>query len=378
MEATTTRLDGNAGRMMPGYTGFIPGMQHEFAATYGQATLRAGTEDLPSDTRNPDKWKKFTLPFEQYTKRVPYESYHIPGYGGYIQGMKAENVYGKTYGHTTFDIKHEHYSKGPRPVADERFRTTISTDFKDPFKVQHHPPNISATEKQFDNPDKPILIAECTRRRDPHSLKVESNMEPGDYHMPGYTGFTPHVTSENIHGATYASATRKSIRSRTLPPVRAGSSGIQSNEAQYPEDRIPGYSIPGYSGFVAAVKADNIFSHTYSDCTRLAKTVPHVREELDRIHDNPYPQRPPPSVLCDERPHFREKEKVPLKPYVKGSRNKSSGWMDERQHCGPELFKSTVNEHFNTPTGPPPTTFGKCPVPRIVNWPNKYPNYTPN
>ena len=70
------------------------------------------------------------------------------------------------------------------------------------------------------------------------------------------------MTSENIHGATYASATRKSIRSRTLPPVRAGSSGIQSNEAQYPEDRIPGYSIPGYSGysipgysgFVAAVK----------------------------------------------------------------------------------------------------------------------------
>ena len=140
MEATTTRLDGNAGRMMPGYTGFIPGMQHEFAATYGQATLRAGTEDLPSDTRNPDKWKKFTLPFEQvhlhagelasgnmrevivlqYTKRVPYESYHIPGYGGYIQGMKAENVYGKTYGHTTFDIKHEHYSKGPRPGSLHR------------------------------------------------------------------------------------------------------------------------------------------------------------------------------------------------------------------------------------------------------------------
>ena len=119
-------------------------------------------------------------------------------------------------------------------VADERFRTTISTDFKDPFKVQHHPPNISATEKQFDNPDKPILIervpradlsprlalphlrlykwrpvpqtrwhrpdldhtlfAECTRRRDPHSLKVESNMEPGDYHMPVNSLSAPNST----------------------------------------------------------------------------------------------------------------------------------------------------------------------------------------
>jgi hypothetical protein len=27
---------------------------------------------------------------------------NIPGYGGYIPGVKSENVYGKTYGKTTF------------------------------------------------------------------------------------------------------------------------------------------------------------------------------------------------------------------------------------------------------------------------------------
>ena len=27
---------------------------------------------------------------------------NIPGYGGYIPGVKSENVYGRTYGKTTF------------------------------------------------------------------------------------------------------------------------------------------------------------------------------------------------------------------------------------------------------------------------------------
>ena len=130
-----------------------------------------------------------------------------------------------------------------------------------------------------------------------------------------------------------------------------------------------------------------MYAHTYSECTRLSKAVPHIRDELEREAKDPYPKRAAPEVLCDSRPHFRsmgldplfsspqlcrsirfsclassnalqydcdglghtlhyihsnhrcrEKELVPFKPIEKGGRNKSSGWMDERQHCGPELF----------------------------------------
>ena len=64
------RLDGEDGRLVPGYTGFIAGIQHEFAATYGQATKHASAQCLPTDSRNPAKWKHFTLPFEQVFARV--------------------------------------------------------------------------------------------------------------------------------------------------------------------------------------------------------------------------------------------------------------------------------------------------------------------
>ena len=65
----TQRLEGEDGRLVPGYTGFIAGIQHEFAATYGQATKHASAQSLPTDSRNPAKWKHFTLPFEQVFAR---------------------------------------------------------------------------------------------------------------------------------------------------------------------------------------------------------------------------------------------------------------------------------------------------------------------
>jgi hypothetical protein len=373
--------------MMPGYTGFIPGIQHEIGSTYGAATLKSAVEDLPANTHNPEKWKKFTEPFEQYKKRVPYESYHIPGYQGYVKGVKSENVYGKSYARTSFAIKHQQHATGARPgSAKERFKTTTHSDFVHPKQHERAVKKAPQQNQENQDPQNPTLIAERAHRKDPHAMKLDRQMEPGEYRIPGYTGFTPSVASENMHGLTYGNATRQSILSRTSsrmsPSSRPGSrfssrpsSRPSSTATQYTEAARE-YQLPGYSGFIPGVKADNLYAHTYSECTRLSKAVPHIRDELEREAKDPYPKRAAPEVLCDSRPHFREKELVPFKPIEKGGRNKSSGWMDERQHCGPELFSSTVNEQFRPPSAPPILSFGKCPTPTIINWPNQYPKYT--
>jgi hypothetical protein len=59
--------------IVPGYTGHIPKTYHEPTGPY--------VEEKPSN--------------------------HIPGYGGYIQSMKSENLFAKTYGKTTYEIQHQ-------------------------------------------------------------------------------------------------------------------------------------------------------------------------------------------------------------------------------------------------------------------------------
>ena len=37
-------------------------------------------------------------------KRIPKGDGHIPGYCGFVQSITAENLYGKSYGTTTFEV----------------------------------------------------------------------------------------------------------------------------------------------------------------------------------------------------------------------------------------------------------------------------------
>ena len=49
----------------------------------------------------------------------------IPGYGGYVPGVKSENVFGQTYGKTSFASSAQTFPKGIDQDPDVKFRSVM-------------------------------------------------------------------------------------------------------------------------------------------------------------------------------------------------------------------------------------------------------------
>ena len=53
------------------------------------------------------------------------------GYGGYITGIKSENVYGETYGKTTFASSAKTFNRGRDQPSHIKYNTTMKGEFLD-------------------------------------------------------------------------------------------------------------------------------------------------------------------------------------------------------------------------------------------------------
>lgn len=60
----------------------------------------------------------------------------VPGYVGFIPSIRAENLYGKTYGRITEDCYHGQYYQGGELPADIRFLSTTKQAFVDPKNIK--------------------------------------------------------------------------------------------------------------------------------------------------------------------------------------------------------------------------------------------------
>merc|ERR1712170_90887 len=67
----------------------------------------------------------------QREPEIPPEDPHgqIPGYCGYIESVKPENIFGKTYGNITYQINCETYHKGQDVGADLRYNSMARDTF---------------------------------------------------------------------------------------------------------------------------------------------------------------------------------------------------------------------------------------------------------
>lgn len=112
---------------MPGYTGFVRGMQHISGRTYGESTRRSldtdyrenvCTSPLPSSPQNNLKIGH-VVPEASFASHVfAGKTYHVPGYTGFVPGVRQ--TYARTYGTTTSQEMYKHSLKHPRPNARER------------------------------------------------------------------------------------------------------------------------------------------------------------------------------------------------------------------------------------------------------------------
>ena len=55
----------------------------------------------------------------------------IPGYGGYIPGIKSENVYGETYGKTSYASSAKTFPRGMEEPPHLKYDTTMKKEFID-------------------------------------------------------------------------------------------------------------------------------------------------------------------------------------------------------------------------------------------------------
>lgn len=55
----------------------------------------------------------------------------IPGYGGYIPGVKSENVFGQTYGKTSYASQAKAFPRGIDQNPNVKFQSVMKQEFID-------------------------------------------------------------------------------------------------------------------------------------------------------------------------------------------------------------------------------------------------------
>jgi len=334
------------GHHIPGYTGFLPGGQHIMAKTYGQASAAALSERQAND--DPLKWRKFVSYAEFTPPHTPVEGHHIPGYSGHVPGVYAENLYAKTYGKTTLKAVGGEFPKGAEQAPDEQYKTTNQVHHGESIPHPGRPTDITAggaswsgaspynaVEAESDlepiNPWPPSVVQiaggkepsqtsimlknfpptgetkepalRISGKSDPHDpinpAKKTMSTTPGNFQIPGYSGFVPGVQAENLFAGTYAKTTSEADRIRDrkkddetfLSVDHINKSGILPLKAEepprlrtseMPTTRTDGPSIhekhlPGYTGFVPGVQAENIYGLTYGHSSHVAIAGDHAR-----------------------------------------------------------------------------------------------------
>ena len=234
---------------IPGYTGYLAGGQNQLGKTFGQAS-EAAIHERTAD-QDPLKWRKYVSYAEFTPAKTPSEGHHIPGYSGVVPGMYAENLYGKTYGKATLQAVEGRFPRGVEQNADEQYKTSMEVAFNMDNGHPGKPSDIGTAS---------WAGASCTtcRRRDggeaepmnqwPSTVQIAGRKEP----------VKTSVLMHNFHEEGLLGVEQPAIRirgRRTAQPDRPG---------EEDDDEAEGvYHIPGYSGFVPGVQAENIFSDTF-------------------------------------------------------------------------------------------------------------------
>ena len=173
----------------------------------------------------------------------PLSNGHIPGYAGYVNKIKPENLYGKSFGKITYDIHSD------RVQAEKPFQTTAQQTFVDqstirtrtafeivgvnyqgPAYARPSPQDLAKLRSTLvptqgpswkENRDSEGVEPFSPKTSKNSSQKTAKNPAHNDenyieHSLPGYTGHNRKINSENIYGMTYKQAqlTSKTLQSK--------------------------------------------------------------------------------------------------------------------------------------------------------------------
>ncbi len=152
----------NSSKNIPGYTGFIPYKSEFFGNTTGAsnaqaemtyrsssnkfndvgATIlsitggnqRSRSSAVQADTEQPERKRMFGTQSKNSCSWINGPTHEIrnqclPGYTGFIPGVKAENVFSHTYAHTTNSSFNGGIVRGANPQGAHRYSTVTGEKF---------------------------------------------------------------------------------------------------------------------------------------------------------------------------------------------------------------------------------------------------------
>merc|ERR1712087_142684 len=274
---------------LPVYSGHVPGVYAEnlYSKTYGKTTLQAIQGNFPKGCEQ--------VPSDQYTTSVKLHMGDSTSHPGKPQDIMSG---GSSWtGASPYNVVGPDEEKQLQPVAPWPPTSTQIAGGKEPPQpsslLKNYPPTGETTE--------PAL--HITGKGDPHDPtapdKKTMTITPGSYQIPGYSGFVPGIQSENLYAGTYARITSEAdqIRDRKvegevhldldnvdergvlplkpvqMPRLRTGEMSTTAVDGPSPHSK----HVPGYTGFVPGVHAENIYARTYGHATNIAIAGDHTR-----------------------------------------------------------------------------------------------------
>ena len=166
------------------------------------------------------------------------------GYAGYIPGTKSEGVFAQTYGNATLASKQSAFHVGRDQPPHIKYNTTTKDTYVDHSKLQHETVaqivGVDRAEPRYARPIPPATVARF------FNMDAEEQEDPFKAPEEAEAAADEGQTEEQAINAFYG------------------------NEAKKEGLRL-GTPIPGYSGTVRRVEADNVFGMTYAEAQRRAK-----------------------------------------------------------------------------------------------------------
>jgi hypothetical protein len=174
---------------------------------------------------------------------------HIPGYQGYIPSVKSENLYGETYGKTTFKSSVGEFPKGLDVDPKDKYRSVHRDQFINLYQVKEK----TASE---------MLGVEGRKGQEPPLIPIETRNK--------FWGIEdPEIDFKRSSEAFFEN---KKLVEDKLPDQNDFGTNTLIFFGKEKKDKPArhGEPIPGYTGFLKRVVADNVFGVTYAQSRKNA------------------------------------------------------------------------------------------------------------
>jgi hypothetical protein len=256
-------------RQIPGYMGHLPRVDSEniYGMTFhdvadsaskvaGNDTIEQSTAEArsPSNRRSKSPFRKTVSPRRQ-----------IAGYGGYVPGVRPENIYGLSYKEAN-----QSATRFTREASVEKDRD--GGDVVDERCSQHVIPMAKTKHSIFDSPlshSRSLRNLRASPRGETDSVpsspgptwdkregfRSNSRSVSRGRDMPGYQGYVPRKKPQaNLYGMRF-----KAANDLARDPPDMAREGPQTPGNQSPKQATKRDFISGYQGYVPKVGPENIY-----------------------------------------------------------------------------------------------------------------------